>query len=389
MNELSRSQSTPVQVETPIGTLSLFPQRFQDIGAFSKLPLDEPSSSRLRSYMPYMAERRGPGIEDGESTRVDEAMIQQLSDEDLERIAEAYLSMAEMREVAQGASPSSGTAARADGESATVYLDRLLRADHERKMEDLRGTYEILGDKSREPFSSALDDVDRQASSLRDVATGLMQGHNFAEQGLRSDLDSRMPSSSLEGAPSWSGRDAHTEDDRLKRARDEEIMLTRSIGIVTTQSAILVASLSEAATQFLRQFSDTTQKSDQASLRSMRMVLVAVLLVGLLAMIAAAATIASYVEARENRQMTNQWRESMLQSMNEAAAAQAAQVNALESQIRELTERQIGLASSSPPLGPAADAAAQKATGDAEAPIQALPKPAVSKRPSKRKVSRT
>jgi hypothetical protein len=337
-----------------------------------------------------MAERRGSGIEDGESTRVDEAMIQQLSDEDLERIAEAYLSMAEMRQVAQGASPSSGTTARADGESATVYLDRLLRADHERKMEDLRGTYEVLRDKSREPFSSALDDVDRQASSLRDVATGLMQGQNLAEQGLRSDLDSGMPSSSLESAPPWSSPNAQiTEDDRLKRARDEEIMLTRSIGIVTTQSAILVASLSEAATQFLRQFSDTTQKSDQAALRSMRMVLVAVLVVGLLAMIAAAATIASYVEARDNRQMTNQWRESMQQSMSEAAAAQAAQVNALESQIRELTERQIGLASSSPPLGPAADAAAQKATSDAEPPIQALPKPAVSKRPTKRKVSRT
>jgi hypothetical protein len=57
-----------------------------------------------------------------------------------------------------------------------------------------------------------------------------------------------------------------------------------------------------------------------------------------------------------------------------------------------LTERQIGLASSSPhapPLGPATDATAQKASGDAEGPIQALPKPAVSKRVSKRKVSRT
>jgi hypothetical protein len=128
MTDLSKSQPTPVRVETSIGTLSLFPQRFEDIGAFSKLPPDEPSSSRLRFYLPYIAARSDALIEDGEWPRIDEASSQRLPDEDLERIAEAYLSMPERRRIAEGAGPLSGPIVRADGESATAYLDRLLTA---------------------------------------------------------------------------------------------------------------------------------------------------------------------------------------------------------------------------------------------------------------------
>jgi hypothetical protein len=40
MTDLSKAQPTPIRVETSIGALSLFPQRFEDIGAFSKFPID-------------------------------------------------------------------------------------------------------------------------------------------------------------------------------------------------------------------------------------------------------------------------------------------------------------------------------------------------------------
>jgi hypothetical protein len=48
MTDLSKAQPTPIRVETSMGALSLFPQRFEDIGAFSKSPIDEPSLTRLR-----------------------------------------------------------------------------------------------------------------------------------------------------------------------------------------------------------------------------------------------------------------------------------------------------------------------------------------------------
>jgi hypothetical protein len=379
--DLSKSKPTPVRVETSIGTVSLFPQRFEDIGAFSKLPLDEPSSTRLRLYLPYIAARSDALIEDGEWPRIDYALSQQLPDEDLERIAEAYLSMSDRWQIAETDGAQANPIVRADGESATVYLDRLLRADHQRQMEDLKGTYESLRDRSGQPLSSALADVDRQASSLRDVATSTMQRQDVAGQEHGAGLGANAIPSSLESnRPLLSSDAGIIEDDGLKRAHEEELALTRSIGIVTTQSAILVASLSETATRFLREFSETLQKSEEAVRKSLRMVLVTVLIIGVFAAIAAAAAIVGYLEERENRQLTNQWQDSVLQSMKENAAAQATQIKVLDDKIRELSDRQGALATA-----PATDSAAQKATGDAETPV---PKPASPKRASKRKTTR-
>jgi inorganic pyrophosphatase len=195
MTDLSKAQPTPIRVETSMGALSLFPQRFEDIGAFSKLPIDEPSSTRLRLYLPYIAARSDALTENGEWPRIDEASSQQLPDEDVERIAEAYLSMPQRGQIAE-ASPLSSPIVRADGESATAYLDRILKADHERQMEDLKGTYESLRNTDEQPFSSALADVDRQASSLRDVATSAVQvlaGHDENRSPLIASKASREP----------------------------------------------------------------------------------------------------------------------------------------------------------------------------------------------------
>src|SRR5712671_2274169 len=103
MPESSKSPQPPVQVETGIGTLALIPQRFEDIGAFSKLPSDASPSSRLRLCLPYMAVSAAAFIHDGKSPRIDDASIQQLSDEDLERVAAAYLSLPELRQIADAA----------------------------------------------------------------------------------------------------------------------------------------------------------------------------------------------------------------------------------------------------------------------------------------------
>jgi hypothetical protein len=386
LTDLSKSQPTPVRVETSIGTVALFPQRFEDIGAFSKLPLDEPSSSRLRLYLPHIAARPDALIENGEWPRIDEASSRQLPDEDLERIAEAYLSMPERRQIAEGAGPVSSPIVRADGESATSYLDRLLKADHERQMEDLDGTYESLRNRSGQPLSSALADVDSQASSLRAVATRSLQGQDLADHEPRSELDPNAIPSSLEGNRPLLSSDAEiAEIDGVKRAHDEDMALTRGIGVVTSQSAMLVASLSETTTRFLREFSETTRKSEQAARTSARTVVVAVLIMAVLALIAAAAAIVSYLDEREYRQTTNQWQESVLRSMKETADAQAAQIKSLDDKVRELSDRQNAPATAPPAPAPATDAAPQRTSGEAEAPIQGSPKTAAPKRASKRK----
>src|SRR5258705_11509174 len=128
-----------------------------------------------------------------------------------------------------------------------------------------------------------------------------MQRQDVAGQERGAGFGPNAIPSSLEGNGSLLSSDAGIiEDDGLKRAREEELALTRSIGIVTTQSAILVASLSETVTRFLREFSETLRESEEAARKSLRMVLVTVLIIGVFAVIAAAAAIVGYLEEREN-----------------------------------------------------------------------------------------
>jgi hypothetical protein len=379
---LSPSDPASVRVETNIGTVTLFPQRFEDIGAFSKLPPDESPASRLRLYLPYIAARADAISEDGEA-RIDETSSQQISEEDLERIAEAYLSMPQRQNVADDAGPPSSPVARVEGESAISYLDRRLKDDHERQMEDLKGTYEALSHRSEESLASALADVDRQASSLREIATRSMPGQNATGRDRRSEPGPVTAADLGAGlGPLLTSDAATTGNDAANRAHDEEMALTRSIGIVTTQSAILVASLSETATRFLRQFSAATQRLEEAARTSARTVLIAVLATTALAAIAATAAILSYIDERDNRLMTNQWQESVVQSMKETSAAQAAQIKSLEDQVRALGARQ-----NTPASAPAPNAESPKAASDTETPAQPAPKPASSKRASKRKTS--
>jgi hypothetical protein len=209
---------------------------------------------------------------------------------------------------------------------------------------------------------------------------------DLAGQEHGSELGPNVIPSSIEGNRPLLSDVEITQNERLKPVRDEEIALTRRICIVTTQSALLVASLSETATRFIREFSETTQKSEEATRTSLRTVLVTVLIMGAFAVVAASAAIVSYLQERENRQVRDQWQESVLRSMKESAAAQEAQIKSLDDRIRELSDRQNALAAAQAPV-PATEGESPKAAAEAEAPIQRSPKPSSPKRGSKRKPS--
>ncbi len=211
----------------------------------------------------------------------------------------------------------------------------------------------------------------------REIATRSMQVQNASDRSATAD--------SREGlSPLLTSDDGIAGSDSVNRARDEEMALMRSIGIVTTQSAILVASLSETATRFLRQFSEATQRLEEAARTSARTVLIAVLITTALAAIAATAAILSYIDERGNRQSTKQWQDSVVQSMKDTSAAQAAQIKSLEDRIGALDNR----LAAAPPSAPATSGVAPNATGDAEASTQSTAKTTSSKRASKRKSSR-
>ena len=322
-------QSTPQRVDTSIGALLLFPQRFEDIGAFSKLDADESAVNRLRAYLPSIAARDGAAIERGTPARIDAPSCAQLSDDDIERIAEAYLSLPEVRQMEQRSATPPDACVRSEGEAASAYLDRLLQANHERQMLDPRATFESFHDPEDVPPAGALEDLDRQSASLRHAAEDLIRDDRARHAGPAAD------SMLAPGA----GRPSE---------REEEIALARGNARISTQSALLLASLSQNASQFLNAFAETARRSDEATRKSLRIAVAAACIAALFSVAALVVAILSHLEGREHMQRVEQAQASVLRAVQEAATAEQARSQALAARLQDLAERHP--AAAAPPV---------------------------------------
>ncbi len=370
MNDASKLRSAPVCVDTSVGKLALFPQRFKDIGPFSTLSSDDPPARRLRLYLTSIASRADGAVHDAEQSRIDERSCQQLSDDDLERIAEAYLSMPEVRKIAENAGPTSSPIGRAADEAATVYLDRLLTAGHGRQMEDINGTYESFHKRYGLPLSIALADLDRQASSLRVTVSRFGEGQDLAGPASRGHSASIPDAVGLQKA---------------ERQHEGATSSTGSIGTMTARSAILLASLSESATEFVRQFAETSRASEEVIRKWLRIATVGILISAVFSAAAVALSVMSYLQNREMQRMAAQSQAAVLQAVKETAATQENQINSLDEKVRELGARQNALAAAAAPT-PATTQAAQDQGGAAA--TAAAHGPAAAKRGIKRKQTR-
>jgi hypothetical protein len=334
-------QSTPPRIDTSIGALLLFPQRYEDIGAFSKLDADASATNRLRAYLPSIAARDGAAIERGTSARIDAESCAQLSDDDIERVAEAYLSLPEVRQMEQNSATSPNTCVRSEGEAASGYLDRLLLANHERQMLDPRATFESFHDSQDVTPASALGDLDRQSASLRQAADAVIQDDRARH------ADSAADSVLAAGA----GRPSE---------REEEIALARGNARISTQSALLLASLSQTASQFLNAFVETARRSEEATRKSLRIAVTAACIAALFSIAALVVAILSYRESREHMQRVEQAQESVLRAVQEAAAAEQARSQALAAKLQAMADRQTAAAPAAVPahVEPVAEVAA-------------------------------
>ncbi len=358
-------QFTPQRVDTSIGALLLFPQRFEDIGSFSKLAADEPAVNRLRAYLPSIASRDGAAIEHGTPVRIEASSCAQLSDDDIERIAEAYLSMPEVRQMEQSSATAADALVRSEGEAASAYLDRLLQANHERQMQDPKATFESFRDPQGVTPASALADLDHQAASLRHAADTVIKDDRARH--AASAADSMLLSGA--GGP---------------RERDEEIALARGNARISTQSALLLASLSQTASQYLNAFAETARRSDEATRKSLRIAVAAACIAALFSVAALVVAIVSYREGREHMQRADQAQESVLRAVQEAAAAEQARNQALEAKLQGMAERLAA-----PVVAPmAAPAPSQAATESAPPARHDAPKSRSTAKTSKPKPTR-
>jgi hypothetical protein len=359
MNDLADLQPTSIGVQTSIGELQLHAQRFQDIGPFSKLSADDSPSRRLRSYLPNIASKVTSADVHGARVPLDEASCLQLSDDDMERIAEAYLSLAAVRRIADDQKARSNPMERAGAEPSTAYLDRLLRVEHDRQMEDPATTYAAFSGRFGAPLSTALHDVDRQASTLKEAAASFITAHDVAARvrlaehhasvERASATDATSPVKGLHDAGAG-GTDPWTADtarstpgpDTVGPRSDREavVELTRSIGWITAQSAHLLSGLSESATQFLRQFAATAEASEARTRRLLRVALFFVVTATLFAAGACALALFGMKQQRDQQRITAEWQQLVLATLKSNAAAQDQRAAALESALRQLAERQ-------------------------------------------------
>lgn len=112
-------------VQTSIGQLYLFPLRTSDIDSYKSISADEPVD-RIREFLPFIASLSFSDAQKKERVAIPVEQVGQLSDEEVEVLAEAYTSSSDFvraREGGKGREP----LAQNEGEPATSFLDRLLR----------------------------------------------------------------------------------------------------------------------------------------------------------------------------------------------------------------------------------------------------------------------
>lgn len=140
-------------VQTSIGQLYLFPLRVSDIDSYKSISADEPVS-RIREFLPFIASLSCDDKQKKERVEIPVEQVGQLSDAEVEVLAEAYASSSDFvqaREGGKGREP----LAQNQCEPATSFLDRLLRE----KIEEEASQMSKLREKILGSTSSIFDQV--------------------------------------------------------------------------------------------------------------------------------------------------------------------------------------------------------------------------------------
>jgi len=333
MTDLSETPFVPIRVETAAGTLVLRPRRFGDLGAVADIAPDDTPAARLRRLFARVA-----SLDGGSSVSAANG-AETLNDEDLETVAEAYLALPDVRLLRDGGAGREAVA-RATGETAVAYLDRLLRADHERQLADLGGTFAALQPVKVEDLQSALAALDAETAALRQAVAGLAES---------AGADVAAPPAAMDAAGA-------------SRDFSDYALLTRSLARVTARSALLQANISDRSAAVLRRADADVQRARASGRRTLAVASLA----ALLAAAATALAALGLVEERENARTFQQWQAGATAMLQEERVARASAQQAQDARLQQIADRQGATlaalqAASAAPQPPADGAAAGNA----------------------------
>ncbi|MBS0577555.1 MAG: hypothetical protein JSS45_14235, partial [Proteobacteria bacterium] len=240
-----------VDVETAAGRIYLYPLRLCDMTDFEKL---EPgnAASQIRAFLPSIASLTVESDEAPDRVPLDAAIAAGLSNDEIERIADAYTKSSAWQTVRDGSQEREPVVQEA-GETASAFLVRLLNAEVEDYHQSAKRMHESILGSSRGLFdqvqksASLFDQVRKSTSALGSTLSAYEELTKFTKpapleiQPIHTDhfdaLNRQMAQQARERA----------------EERAEEMELTRLTGKMTAESAKTLKDLAEAATTLMEQ----------------------------------------------------------------------------------------------------------------------------------------
>lgn len=147
-------------VDCGLNTIHLYPANAGDLDEFKRLSSGGDALVRFRGLLPRIASLVNQAEIQEKRDPLPSEIVEQLSADELEALAEAYVAIPSFKDVRTEKGEAAVT--RLEGESAVVYLERLLIA----MIEQHRHTFEKLYLDAMSPASRLLEKVNSSSFTL-------------------------------------------------------------------------------------------------------------------------------------------------------------------------------------------------------------------------------
>jgi len=286
--------------------------------------------SQIRAFLPSIGSLTVESDEAPECVPLDAGIADGLSDDEIERAAEAYAKSSDWQTVRDG-SQERGPVVQEVDETASAFLVRLLKAE----VEDYRQSAKRRHDKMFGSTRSLFDQVRKSTSALGSTLGAYKELTKFAKpapleiQPIRTDhfdVLNRLEQQARERA-----------DERA-----EEMELTRLMGQMTAASAKTLKDLAEAATTLMEQMDERDQRTNQSTRKQITIAMWSVGISAVLALFSLIVSGFAYVQDRDNRTSENHWQMKLLtaiERMNQQRSAAEHENETLREQVHVLGAR--------------------------------------------------
>lgn len=290
------------EMDSSVGKLFLFPLRVSDFGEYEKLSAQIPAE-RIKEFLPCIASLSPDHSLDQKRVAITAVQVERLSDQEVEALAETYASSSALRDARDGGKDREPLVREAE-ESATAFLDRLLRKEMEERAKQLRKQREQLLGSTRGIFDQV------RKSSLELGETWRQFERLTMASASHKDIAPVIETKSLEFSNHMAEHSA-----RLARERAEDREMIRLTGQMSAQSAKTLQELADAASTMLEKFDRRDEEAKRTTKVQLWIAVGSVVVSAVLALLALLVAGAAYYQDRDNIAAGDKWQADVLGEM--------------------------------------------------------------------------